>query len=166
MRQVGACQKCENFSMMVGYTWCWVRCVTGAWLRQMTELNRDSSVGKRDGQRASSKLAALLAGAHAGENRRVRLIGQNGTITGAMYSPRLVKELLNTLGKQLVDSGRLNSVSLYSTGPTADFPVLDTKEWQEDDYDQQGNLLDPVNVKERKRGDRLGVETEALRLRS
>ena len=113
MRQVGACQKCENFSMMVGYTWCWVRCVTGAWLRQTTELNRDSSVGKRDGQRASSKLAALLAGAHAGENRRVRLIGQNGTITGAMYSPRLVKEVLNTLGKQLVDSGRLNSVSLY-----------------------------------------------------
>ena len=28
---------------------------------------------------------------------------------------------------------------------------LDTREWQEDDYDQQGNLLDPVKVKEGKR---------------
>ena len=69
-----------------------------------------------------------------------------------MYSPRLVTEVLNTLGK-LVDDGRLDSVSLYSAGPTADFPELDTQELQEDDYDQQGNLLDAVRVKEGKRED-------------
>ena len=69
------------------------------------------------------------------------------TIAGAMYSPRLVKEVLKALGNQLVDDGRLDSVSLYSAGPTADFPELDTQEWQEDDYDQQVNLPDP---KERK----------------
>ena len=68
-----------------------------------------------------------------------------------MYSPRLVKEVLTALGKQLVDDGRLHSVNLYSAGPTADFPELDTREWQEDDYDQQGNLLDPIKVKEGKR---------------
>ena len=55
------------------------------------------------------------------------------------------------LGKQLIDDGRLDSVSLYSAGPTADFPELDTREWQEDDYDQQRNLLDPIKVKEGKR---------------
>ena len=32
-----------------------------------------------------------------------------------------------------------------------DFLELDTREWQEDDYDQQGNLLDPIKVKEGKR---------------
>ena len=53
MRQVGACQKCENLSMMAGYTLCWVHCVTGAWLRQTIEWSRDSYVGKRDGQRAA-----------------------------------------------------------------------------------------------------------------
>ena len=58
---------------------------------------------------------------------------------------------MRALGKQLVDDGRLDSVSLYSAGPTADFPELDTREWQEDDYDQQGNLLDPIKVKEGKR---------------
>ena len=31
------------------------------------------------------------------------------------------------------------------------FLRLDTQEWQEDDYDQQGNLLDPIKVKEGKR---------------
>ena len=30
---------------------------------------------------------------------------------------------------------------------TADFPDLDTEEWQADDYDQQGNLLHPIKVK-------------------
>ena len=85
------------------------------------------------------------------ENRRVRLIGQNETIAGAMYSPRLVKEVKKVLGKQLVDDGWLDSVSLYSAGPTADFPQLDIQEWQEDEYDQQGNLLDPIKVKEGKR---------------
>ena len=107
--------------------------------------------GKTRRATSSSRLATLLAREHAGENRRVRLIGQNATIAGAMCSPRLVKEVLNTLGKQLVDDGRLDSVSLYSAGPTADFPELDRREWQEDDYDQQGNLLDPIKVKEGKR---------------
>ena len=53
--------------------------------------------------------------------------------------------------KQLVDDGRLDSVGLHSAGPTADFPELDTREWQEDDCDQQVNLLDPIKVKEGKR---------------
>ena len=47
--------------------------------------------------------------------------------------------------------GRLDNVSLYSAGPTADFPEVDTQERQEDDDDQQGNMLDPVKVKEGKR---------------
>ena len=106
--------------------------------------------GKTRWATSSSRLAALLAREHAGENRRVRLIGPNETIEGAMCSPRLVNEALRVLGKQLVDDGRLDSVSLYSAGPTADIPELDTREWQEDDYDQQGNLLDPIKVKEGK----------------
>ena len=81
----------------------------------------------------------------------VWFVGQNETVAGAMYSPRQVKEMLKALGKQLVDNGRLDSVSLYSPGPTADSPELDMQEWQEDDDDQQGNLLDPINVKEGKR---------------
>ena len=67
-----------------------------------------------------------------------------------MYSPRLVKEVLKALGKQLVDDGRLDNVSLYAAEPTADFLVLDAQEWQDDEYDQQGNLLDPIKVKEGK----------------
>ena len=87
----------------------------------------------------------------------MRLIGQNETIAGAMYSPRLMKEVL------LVDDGRLDSVSLYSAGPTADFPELDTQRRQADDYDQHGNLLDPIKDKEGKREKhRLGVEAKAL----
>ena len=43
-------------------------------------------------------------------------------IAASMYSPKLVNEALRALGKQLVDDGRLDSVSLYSAGPTADFP--------------------------------------------
>ena len=58
----------------------------------------------------------------------MRLIGRNETIAGAMYSPKLVREVLRALGKPLVDDGRLDSVSLYSAGPTADFPELDSKE--------------------------------------
>ena len=100
---------------------------------------------------SSLRLATLLARQHAGENRRVRLIGRNEMIAASMYSPRLVNEALRALGKQLIDDGRLDSVNLYSAGPTADFPELDTREWQEDDYDQQGNLLDPIKVKEGKR---------------
>ena len=107
--------------------------------------------GKTRWATSSSRLATLLAREHAGENRRVRLIGRNETIAAAMYSPRLVNEALRALGKRLVDDRRLDSVSLYSAGPTADFPELDTREWQEHDYDQQGNLLDPIKVKEGKR---------------
>ena len=70
-----------------------------------------------------------------------------------MYSPRLVKEVLKALGKQLVDDGRLDSVSLYAAGPTADFLELDAQEWQDDEYDQQGNLLNPIKVKEGTRED-------------
>ena len=72
-------------------------------------------------------------------------------IAASMFSPKIVNEALRVLGKQLIDDGRLDSVSLYSAGPTADFRELDTREWQEDDYDQQGNLLDPIKVKEGKR---------------
>ena len=107
--------------------------------------------GKTRWATSSSRLATLLAREHAGETRRVRLIGRNETIAAAMYSPRLVNEALRALGKQLVDDGRLDSVSLYSAVPTADFPELVTQERQEDDYDQQGNLLDPIKVKEGKR---------------
>ena len=64
-----------------------------------------------------------------------------------------MKEVLKALGKQLVDDGRLDSVSLYAAGPTADFLELDAQEWQDDEYDQQGNLLDPIKVKEGKRED-------------
>ena len=73
-----------------------------------------------------------------------------------MYSPRFVSEALRVLGKQLIDDWRLESVSLYSAGPSADFPELDTGEWQEDDSDQQGNVLDPIKVKEEKRRNRVG----------
>ena len=41
--------------------------------------------GKTSLATSSSRLATLLAREHAGENRRVRLIGQNGTLAGAMY---------------------------------------------------------------------------------
>ena len=71
-----------------------------------------------------------------------------------MYSPTLVKEVLKALGKQLVDDGRLDSVSLHAPGPTADFLLqLDAQERQDDEHDQQGNLLDPIKVKEGKRED-------------
>ena len=62
-----------------------------------------------------------------------------------------MKETLRVLGKQLIDDGRLDSVSLYSAGPTTDFPELDTREWRAGGYDHQENLLDPIKVKERKR---------------
>ena len=121
-------------------------------------MNRDSCVEKRDGQRAARGWQHCWR-EHAGENRRVRLIGQNETIAGAMYSPRLLKDVLKALGKQLVDDGRLDSVSLYSAGPTADFPELDTQEWQEDDYDQQKNTARPNQGQGRKkRGNRWSVK--------
>ena len=67
-----------------------------------------------------------------------------------MYSPKFVNEALRVLGKQLIDDGRLDSVNLYAAGPIAGFLELDTREWQEDDYDQQGHFLDPIKVKARK----------------
>ena len=75
----------------------------------------------------------LKAGSFAGKgtcwrNRRVRLIGPNDVIAASMYSPKFVNEALRVFGKQLIDDGRLDSVSLYSAGPTADFPELDTRE--------------------------------------
>ena len=71
-----------------------------------------------------------------------------------------MKEVLQALGMQLVDDGR---VSLCSAGPTADFPWVGQQEWQEDDYDQQGNLLDPIKVKEGEREEiSLGIEAKAL----
>ena len=106
--------------------------------------------GKTRWATSSSRLATLLAREHAGENRRVRLMGRNEMVAASIFSPKFVNEALRALGKQLADDGRLDSVSLYSA-PTADFAQLDTREWQEDDYDQQGNLLDPIKVKEGKR---------------
>ena len=122
------------------------------WRLSSTDGNEQGFVrGKTRWATSSSRLAALLAREHAGENRRVRSIGRNEMIAASMSSPKFVNEALRALGKQLVDDGRLDSVSLYSAGPTADFPELDTREWQEDDHDQQGNLLDPVKVEEGKR---------------
>ena len=84
-------------------------------------------------------------------------------IAASMYSPKFVNEALRVLGKQLIDDGRLDSVSLYSAGPTADFPALDTRECQEDDCDQQGILPDLIQSQGRKeRRNRVGVEAEAL----
>ena len=55
-------------------------------------------------------------------------------IAASMCSPKFVNEALIVLWTQLIDDGRLDSVSLYSAGPTADFLELDTREWQEDGY--------------------------------
>ena len=54
----------------------------------------------------------------------------------------LIQALSEVLKNAREAAGRrwLDSVSLYSAGPTADFPELDTREWQEDDYDQQGKF--------------------------
>ena len=100
----------------------------------------------------SSSLATLLAREHAAEWDKC----------GSDVLTETWKEVLNTLGKQLVDDGRLDSVSLCSDGPPADFPELDAQEWQEYDYDQQGNPHDPLKVKEGKKGNELGVEAKAL----
>ena len=117
-------------------------------------MNRESCVDKREGQRAArGMLEKIVECGWLGRTRQSR---------GATFSPRLVKEVLKALGKQLVDDGRLDSVRLYAAGQTAHFPQLDAQEWQDDEYDQQGHLLDPIKVKEgRKRGYRLGVEAKA-----
>ena len=59
--------------------------------------------------------------------------------------------LTETCERSVEHAREADCVSLYSAGPTADFPELDTQEWQEDDYDQQGDLLDPFKVREGKR---------------
>ena len=89
---------------------------------------------------------ATSSSRHAGENRRVR-------VEWADRDRCTHRDLLKALGKQLVDDGRLDSVSLYAAGPTADFPELDAQERQDDEYDQQGNLLNPIKVKEGTRED-------------
>ena len=48
--------------------------------------------GKTRWATSSSRLAALLARKHAGENCRVRLIGRNEMIAASMYSPKFVNE--------------------------------------------------------------------------
>ena len=55
--------------------------------------------GKTRWATSSSRLATLLAREHAGENRRVRLIGRSETIAASMYSLRLVNEALRAFGK-------------------------------------------------------------------
>ena len=96
--------------------------------RLVMATSRDLCVEKTRWATSSSRLAALLARKHAGENCRVRLIGRNEMIAASMYSPKFVNEALRVLGKQLIDDGRLDTVSLYSAGPTADFLELDTRE--------------------------------------
>ena len=71
-------------------------------------------------------------------------------VAAATSLPRLVREVLKAFRKQPVDDRRLDSVSLYAAGPTADLPEWDTAEWQEDDHDQQGNLFDPIKAKSEK----------------
>ncbi|CAK0892249.1 unnamed protein product, partial [Prorocentrum cordatum] len=99
---------------------------------------------------SSPRLAALLAGRCPGEHRHVRLLGKQRAAAAAVYPPRLVKEVLREFKKQVVDDGKMDRISLYSAGPTADFVELDASEWQENDYDQQGNFLDPIKVKQGK----------------
>ena len=114
---------------------------------------RLSSTGDGDEQRfvrgktrwteSSSRLAALLARKHGGENRRVRKIGQNEMIVVSMYSPKFVNERFRVLGKQLIDDGRVDSVSLHSVG-------LNWIHENDKKTISKGNLLDPINVQERK----------------
>ena len=69
------------------------------------------------------------------------------TLAGAMYAPKLVKEVLKALGKQLVGWTASVCTQLDQTQTFLSW----TQEWQEYDYDQQGNLLDPIKVKGGKR---------------
>ena len=72
------------------------RCVTGAWLRQTIEMNRDSCVDKRDGQRAARGWQ------HCWRENELEKIVEFGCLFRiddcAMYSPRLMKEVLKTSG--------------------------------------------------------------------
>ena len=77
--------------------------------------------------------------------------------TRQMYSPRLVEEVLKALGKQLVDDGRLDSVSLYGAGPTADFPELDAQEWQDDKYSKISKEICSTQSRSRKEKGRTSI---------
>ena len=121
------------------------------WRRLVMATSRDLCVERRDGRQAVQGWQHCWQENTLEKIRPVLSIGRNEMIAAAMYPPRLVNEALRAVGKQLVDDGRLNSVILYPAGPTADFPELDTREWQEDDYDQQGILLDPIKVKEKEK---------------
>ena len=96
------------------------------------------------------------------KNRRVRSTGQKEAIAGAMYSARLVNAVLKALGKQLVDDGRLDSVSLYSAGPTADFPELDTRMARRRLRSGRKSARPNQSQGRKKRGNRLGVEAKPL----
>ena len=76
------------------------------------------------------------------------MIGQNETDVLTETCERSVESAREAAGWRWTDS-----VSLYAAGPTADFLELDAQEWQDDEYDQQGNLLDPIKVKEGRRED-------------
>ena len=81
-----------------------------------------------------------------------------------MYSPRLVN-----VGDTQEAAGRRRTVWTASVCTRLDRQqtfLSWTREWQEDDYDQLGNLLDPKLRKEKERRIRVGVEAETLRLRS
>ena len=103
-------------------------------------MNRDSCVDKRDGHRvARGMLEKIVERGGLGRTRQ-------------MYSPetceRSVESAREAAGWRWTDS-----VSLYAAGPTLDVFELDAQEWQDDEYDQQGNLLDPIKVKEGNRED-------------
>ena len=74
-----------------------------------------------------------------------------------MYSRRLVKEVMKALGKQPVDDGRLDSVSLYAAGPTADFPELDAQEWQDDEYSTISKEICSTQSRSRKEQERTSI---------
>ena len=59
--------------------------------------------GKTRWATSSSRLAALLARKHAGENRRVRLIGRNEMIAASMYSPKFVNEALTAAAEDQIE---------------------------------------------------------------
>ena len=71
-----------------------------------------------------------------------------------MYSPRLVEEVLKALGKQLVDDGRLDSVSLYAAGPILE---LDAQEWQDDEYSTISKEICSTQSRSRKEQERTSI---------
>ena len=107
---------------------------------------------------SSSRLATLLSRKHAA----VDWLEVDDRSSDVLAKTR---ERWGHSGSSWSTTDGLDSVSLCSAVPTADFPEW-TREWQEDDYDQLGNLLDPKLRKEKERRIRVGVEAETLRLRS